>query len=190
MNNKTDERRTFFRIEDKAIVKLTKLDAKAYENAYKNLKTQSVDNFTLGSALAALEQDYQTVFSKIKRNHPEITLYLELLNKKIELISEYILKSDPLIENTEPTDVNISASGIAIQNTDNLAVNDLIEIKLVLLPHKTAITAYGIVTRIKQHNDTGILCIDFEHIKESDQELIIKHNMNKQLEEARTKLQS
>ena len=182
--NDTQERRTFFRIDDKAIIRLQKTNIENYNNAEQILKDNALSSFLLGSSFAALELDYQTVINKVKRSMPDVNLYLELINKKIDLISQHLLNADPIMD-TPATPINLSASGISINTADEYQIDDLVEIKLILLPKRLGIMAFGRVARIEKQGNGILISIDFEHIRESDQELIVKHTLNKQLQEAR-----
>lgn len=182
--NDTQERRNFFRIDDEAIIRLQKTSIENYNNAEQILKDNALSSFLLGSSFAALELDYQTVINKVKRSMPDVNLYLELINKKIDLISQHLLNADPIMDKPA-SPINLSASGISIITADDYQIDDLVEIKLVLLPKRLGIMAFGRVARIENQDEGTFISIDFEHIKESDQELIVKHTLNKQLQEAR-----
>jgi len=55
-------------------------------------------------------------------------------------------------------------------------------LQLVLLPEEVGIQVYGRVTNKPDHEKNTLLtCVDFEFIRNSDQELIIKHNLNQQM---------
>lgn len=182
--NTTNERREYFRIEDKAIVHLEKISADKFNNAEQILKEHALSAFLLGSSFAALDLDYQAVMAKVKRSAPDINLYLELINKKLDLITEHLLASDPIMK-SNASDVNLSASGLSIITDETFEVDDYIQIKLILEPKKVGVLAFGRVIRSDSENGKYHVSIDFEHIRESDQELIIKHTLNKQLEDAR-----
>jgi len=180
--NKT-ERREYFRIDDLAKFSLKKISDKD------TLETLSKKNvtFLLGSSIATLDLDHQTVISKIKRTDPDIALYLDVINHKINLISNYILENDSEISRQTETNINLSASGIAVETEDKFTQNDLVEIKLALLPELIGILCIGRIKRVENRSSTTIVHIDFTDISDADQEIIIKHNMTKQLEQARAK---
>ena len=183
MNDNSSERREYFRIKDQAIVTINKTQS---DRSLQSLKAEHA-SFLLGSTISTLDMDHQAVISKIKRSNPDIALYLDVINKKINLISNHIMENSLEISAHSQTEIDLSAAGIAIESNDDYSENDHVEIKLILLPEKTGILSIGRITRIKQENNSKILCIDFEQIAESDRELIIKHTMVLQLEQARAK---
>ena len=183
MSNSEKERREYFRITDRVVISVTKLT-----NSQKldDIKDEN-SSFLLGSAINALDNESQTLANIIKRSNPDIAHYFDIINKKIDLISNYILDSSPENSNQTETEIDLSGSGIAIQSNDDFSVDDLLMIKLLLLPEKKGIICVGCIKRIKIENNSKTLCIDFEDIAESDRELIVKHTISKQLEEARLK---
>ena len=183
MNDSSSERREYFRINDQAIVTLKKIQP---DQSLKSLKSEH-SSFLLSSAISTLDMEHQAVISKIKRSNPDIALYLDVINKKISLVANHIMENSLDVSGQSQTEIDLSAAGIAIESTGGFAENDTVEIKLILLPEKTGILSIGRIMRVKQKNNTNILCIDFEQISEPDRELIIKHTMVKQLEQARAK---
>jgi len=184
MENKGSERREFFRIKDEVILSMTKIDSHHNLNNLKNNHT----SFLLGSAISALDLEAQAVFNRIKRSNPEVSQYFEVINKKINLISDHLLNTSPDNADQRKSEVDLSASGIAIESTDEkFQTNDNILIKLLLLPERKGIICVGKVIRIKTINDRRTLCIDFSEISEPDRELIVKHTISRQLEQARNK---
>jgi len=183
MENHNEERREYFRIDDKAIFTVNKLPPNT------NLQSLSESNssFLLGSSISRIDMDHQAIFSKIKRSSPEVAIYLEGINQKIQLISNHLLNSDPEIKNQTPTEINLSASGIAVTTSTPLQQDDMVQIKLVLLPELAGVLCIGQVKRIENSANENTLHIDFTEISEANQELIIKHNMALQLEQARAK---
>lgn len=183
MNDNDSERREYFRIKDLVKISLQKIDDKETINKLR----QSHSSFLLGSAINAIEIENQTLFNTIKRTNPGIAQYLEAINKKIELISNHLLESSSDNISQIETEVNLSASGLAIETNDAYSEGDIVAINLLLLPERKGIICTGIIIRILNENNAKKLCIDFEDITESDRELIIKHTISRQLEQARQK---
>lgn len=183
MDKHPEERREYFRIDDKAIYTVSKLPSDS------NLKSLSESNasFLLGSSISRIDMDHQAIFSKIKRSSPDVAIYLDAINQKIQLVSNHLLNSDPEIKTQTPSEINLSASGIAFKSNENLQLEDMVQIKLVLLPELAGVLCIGQVKRIEKSANQNTLHIDFTEISEADQELIIKHNMALQLEQARAK---
>lgn len=183
MSNKDAERREYFRIDDLAIVSLQKIDGK---QSLGELKSKH-SSFLLGSTINAIEIENQNLLNNIKRSSPDIARYLESINKKIDLISNHLLESSIESSHQVETAIDLSASGIGVKISGDHSAQDIVMIKLLLLPEKKGIICIGEIKRIKTDNDETILCIDFKEITEADRELIIKHTISKQLQQARKK---
>ena len=188
MNNKNQtesERRRFFRIDDEVGLEYELISEEEYKNAPEELEQIKQSAFSLSAEFATLNNEFNPTLNGIRTTHPEIAQYLELLNNKIDSISTHFLEEeiDDLDENTYM--VNISASGIAFKPEQDFTDNQPIKLRIILLPEKVGVFIYGRVQeklRSPEQKKNGVVCIDFEHIRYDDQELMIKHNLNKQMQ--------
>jgi len=179
------ERRRFFRIDDEVGLEYDLISEDEYQNAPQELEQIKQSAFSLSAEFATLNNEYNPTLNGIRNTHPEIAQYLELLNNKIDAISTHFLEEeiDDLEENT--CMVNLSASGIAFKCEQIFADNQPLKLRIILLPEKVGVFIYGRVQeklRSAEQKKQGIVCVDFEHIRYDDQELMIKHNLNKQMQ--------
>ena len=185
-NEQTEsERRRFFRIDDEVGLEYDLISEDEYKNAPQELEQIKQSAFSLSAEFATLNNEYNPTLNGIRNTHPEIAQYLELLNNKIDAISTHFLEEeiDDLEENT--CMVNLSASGIAFKCEQDFADNQPLKLRVILLPEKVGVFIYGRVQeklRSAEQKKQGIVCVDFEHIRYDDQELMIKHNLNKQMQ--------
>jgi hypothetical protein len=178
------ERRRFFRIDDEVGLEYQQVSEEEYKNAPEELAKTKQSTFSLSADFATLNNEYNPALNSIRGSHPEIAQYLELLNNKIDAIGAQLLTEE--IDNLDEKTclVNLSASGIAFKCSDKLADNQPVKLRIILLPEKIGVVIYGRVQdrlRSTEQKQQGIVCIDFEHILYDDQELMIKHNLNKQM---------
>lgn len=189
MNNiKNDERRDFFRIEDEVYLELETISADEYQTAPDILDNLHNDSFSLSADFATLNNSFHPVLNNIKQLHPEIAQYLELLNKKIDSLGELLLHKSSAYDENKRIKANISASGIMFETDSMYTVGDLIRLEIVLFPEKIGVLIFGKVIKTGESaNQKQNLSIEFEHIRTEDQELMIKHNLNKQMLDLREK---
>jgi len=189
MNNiKNDERRDFFRIEDEVYLELEIISADEYQTVPDILDNLHNDSFSLSADFATLKNSFHPVFNNIKQVHPEIAQYLELLNKKIDSLGELLLHKSSAYDENKRIKANISASGIMFETESMYTVGDLIRLEIVLFPEKIGVLIFGKVIKTGESaNQKQNLSIEFEHIRTEDQELMIKHNLNKQMLDLREK---
>jgi hypothetical protein len=179
-----DERRRFFRIDDEVILEFQAISETQYSKADEELEEIQNSAFGLSADFATLNHEYNPVLHSIKNHLPEVAHYFELINSKLDKLSHHILDRELITQGPVTQNVNLSAAGIAFECSETFTDNQPMKIRLVLLPEKIGILVFGRVRR-KISDKKNLLCIDFEHLRYNDQELMIKHNLNRQMEELR-----
>lgn len=187
-NQSENERRRFFRIDDEIGLEYELLSEEEYKKAPEELETIKQTPFSLSAEFATLNNDHYPLLNSIRNNDPDIAQYLELLNTKIDAINTQLLEEevDDIEEHTYL--VNLSASGIAFKCQEKLNDKQALKLSIILLPEKVGIVVYGRSEdklRSAEQTKNDITCINFEHLRYDDQELMIKHNLNKQMQQLR-----
>ena len=103
-----------------------------------------------------------------------------------------MLEAQIPLEDTK-TSANLSASGIAFRSDKIINTGQGLRLRIVLFPEKIGIMVFGRVVHSDNEKDTNnehLISVDFEHIRYEDQELMIKHNINKQIMELRQRSES
>ena len=187
IDNEKNERRGFFRIDDEVHLEYEVVNDDEYNNATQILNEVHESAFALSANFATLNHDNNYLLNNIRRTSPEVSQYLDLLNQKIDALSQHLLEGSVAPTEDNLVTVNISASGIAFNTTENLTKNQAMKLRIILLPEKIGIQAYGRIIDSKPdtENKGFIVSMDFEHIRNDDTELMIKHNLNKQMLELR-----
>jgi len=180
-----NERRRFFRIDDEVGLEYDLISEEEYKTAPEELEQTKQTAFSLTAEFATLNNEFNPLLNSIRNTQPEIAQYMDLLNRKIDAISSKFLEEEIecLEENTRM--VNLSASGIAFKCEEGLTDNQPVKLRIILLPEKIGVVIFGRVQdrlRSAEQKKNDIVCIDFEHIRYDDQELMIKHNLNKQMQ--------
>jgi len=187
----TDERREFFRIEDDVYLELETISAEEYNSAEEVLANLHNDSFSLSADFATLNNNLHPVLNNIKQLHPDIAQYLELLNNKIDSLGELLLHKSSAYDENKRINANFSASGIKFESEAAHNEGDLIRLELVLFPEKIGVLVFGKIIKTTQSTEQKqIVSIEFEHIRTEDRELMIKHNLNKQMTDLREKNQN
>lgn len=181
-----NERRRFFRIDDEICLEYELIDDPLYHNAPQELEQVEQSSFGLSAGFASMNYEHHPLLNSIKSTQPEIAQYLEFINHKLDILSQLLLEDDIPCDESRRQTVNISASGIAFNSNQAMNPGQGLRMRLVLLPEKVGILVFGRVTH-QQAETNGLrqTCVDFEHIRYDDQELMIKHNLNKQMLELR-----
>ncbi len=193
MSNQTsdNERRRFFRIDDEVCLQYEIISDQEYQNAAAELEQVEQSSFGLSAGFASMNYEYNPILNSIKTAQPEIAQYLEFINRKLDALGQHLLEDDIPCQESDRQTVNISASGIGFNSDEDISKGQAMRIRLVLLPEKIGILVFGRVAHLqKGEQGKTLVCVDFEHIRYDDQELMIKHNLNRQMQELRQRSES
>ncbi len=181
------ERREYFRIDDEVYLEYDIISEDELNDAPQTLANLENSSFRLSADFATLNNNIHPLLNNIKQLHPDIGEYLEFLNQKIDSMNHLLLMTETSFDESKVFTANISASGICFPSKDEIAVSTPVKVELVLLPEKVGILLFGRVVTMKEHSKTHtrMVCIQFEHIRPEDRELMIKHNLNKQMADLR-----
>ena len=183
IENNQNERRDFFRIDDQVHLAFEPVSDDEYNNAMQLLNNVHESPFALSANFATINHENNHLLNNIRRNSPETAQYLDLINQKVDALSQHLLEDSMPVSEDNLVTVNISASGIAFPTSEKLNKNQAIKIRIVLLPEKVGVQAYGRLIDCRQNPESNgfIVGMDFEHIRNDDKELMIKHNLNQQM---------
>jgi len=185
-----EERRRFFRIEDEIYLEVTVVNEQDYKIAPQELATVQQSAFALSATFASMNHNHLPMMNSIRAGYPEIAQYLDLMNRKLDSLSQHLLEEQLPCSGENKIKVNISASGISFESDQTYSINQPLMLRLVLLPEKIGIEVFGRVVNTQamtESDNKTQISVDLEHIRNEDQELLIKHNLNKQMQELREK---
>ena len=179
----SNERRRYFRIKDTVSFTVTTVDPD-------ELQTQ-IDNFWDDQPVFAvrnqldrqLEQQLAD-FKVIEEKMPELARYLTVLQAQIENLTTKVLPKQTSTYGTQK--VNISGQGMSYISDQKLTADGTVKLCLELLSTGQGITIFAQVVSVgqmpgqtsKQYRTS----LDFTHIYESDQALLVKRINAQQLE--------
>jgi hypothetical protein len=185
----TDDRRRFFRIDD-AVNLFYKIVDEDIVIAASQMSDDLLSNCSLVTALDMLDQESRLVMFRIEKNDPEIAEYLKLMQSKISLLAQAVMRQGNDFTDSNMRNANISASGLAFESNTKIKEGEYLEIKLLLTSCLAVIVIYGKVVYCKEDNlgDISMLYqvgIDYVNLKEQDREVLIKHVIKRQMQQIR-----
>jgi len=176
------ERRRYYRIDDELLIAVSPIANEQIddhlEDFWANQHTFSIrNNFNY-----QIEQ-HLADRNKIENKLPELGRYLAVLEKQIGHLTDQLISDDAEQPMTRKM-VSLSAQGVAYIDNQPLPVDELVELKLTLLPSGMRLVIVARVVKIEQDPDLGgsRVSLDFEHLHEADREILIKHVHARQLE--------
>lgn len=190
MSNTSDsERREYFRIDDEVYLDYAAISQQELNAAPEFLANLENNAFSLSADFATLNNNIHPVLNNITQLHPDIAQYLQFLNEKIDSLGQILLQKDNAFDSDKLINANLSASGIMFQSAQEIIANQAIKLEIILLPEKVGILIFAEVVKVDKSKDKNgwNICAEFKHIRDKDQELIIKHNLNIQMTSLRQK---
>lgn len=176
--------RSHLRVDCFLIVDLKKITEEEYKtkrsDCIHSLRKQGDDFFLQSSRYST--QEFESITSDIP---PEIAAELQGINKKLDFIIKWLMKTDEdNIFNKKPVEVNLSGSGLKIKTADVYAEGDYLEMRMILpLLSGVVIDVIGQVVRTANiDQDIKQLAIRFAAINEDDREMIIRYVFKRQRE--------
>ena len=141
------------------------------------------------SELSHRSEELTPAMRKIREKHPEIAQYLKFLQATVETLAEQLSSNSQQNDNDRLQDVVLSAAGIEFNCTEICQPGDLLEIVFALHPSRARMLVIAEVMRADPLEIDGKpqwrLALAYRHIRDADQELLIRHIHRAQLEELR-----
>jgi hypothetical protein len=189
---KTEDRRTFFRVDDEISFFYHKIDEKQVAEPY-SISDNILNNCSLSTALEMVSQDSALLMRRLEKILPEAADYLRLIDSKIDLLAQAIMMQGFQYKENDTCNVNISASGMAFPAQKAFKRGDFLEIKILLVSSMAVIVTYGKVIHCKNNKSDScqpyFVGVSFIDMKEEDKEVLIKYVVKKQLQQIRDKKQ-
>jgi len=180
----TDERRRYFRIEDEALLALERIDKATIDDRLEDFWTNE-HAFSIRNNYNFQIEQHIADRHKIDSKMPELGRYLGVLEKQIDRLTNKLIGDENDQAMTQKS-VNLSAQGIAYYDDQDPVQDELVELRLKLLPSgfRLVIIARVVLVEKDRCEDQGKhrISLDFENLHEADREILIKHMHGKQME--------
>ena len=180
-----DDRRRYFRINDKVSLKYRVVQGMDIETEIKRTEHEQNNLAELKNAFNCITANIMSRMDRVEEVSPLVAEILGLFDKKLSLIESMILHNDDKDDSiTETQQVNLSASGMSFES--NTPINEDVNLKmeLVLFPEYQFIPVYARVIDCKKKMDDNLyrfnIAVDFIGICETDQEIIMQHVLGRQ----------
>ncbi|WP_455233913.1 PilZ domain-containing protein [Thiogranum longum] len=186
----SDERREYFRIDDEIALDYRVIDQTEVEQLVDKIKSRLVDRFTAASSFAATSRQMAHAIHKVQNQSPELARCLQALDQKLNLIAQMFVSEEIHLEEQATREVNISAGGVAFRAQHEMAPGSLLELRMVLFPSLVGILTVSRVVQCEPADDGNRqfpwqIAVEYEHLRESDRELLVRHIMSKETQRLR-----
>lgn len=183
-----NERRSTFRINETIALEFKQVADTTVNSSTAELEFPSSTPLKLFNELRRLDNENALLFHQIRVSNRQIAEYLLNLNRKIDLLSQEVLKESATSPDTgDIKQVNLSEGGIAFGTKTFVSENSHIALKLTFLPSHAVVAVYANVTRCtKMPHGEYQVAARFCNINESQQQIIGQHIMKRQMAERRS----
>ncbi|MCK9607246.1 MAG: PilZ domain-containing protein [Methylomonas sp.] len=190
MLNATTERRRFFRINDTVSMSYRQIDE---ATANLGLKSTGIigSEFSLAATLDVLSQEAMRIMQRMEKQSPEILELYRILDAKVNAVAQATMFVGSHVNAQNCQDVNLSASGLAFEQVEPLTIGQNLAIEIYLPSSLALMRIYGRVISCRSNDNAGeepvnyTVSVDFTHVNEEDQELLIKHVVRMQWQQLR-----
>ena len=173
------EKRDYFRIEDKVLLKVAASSKAAAKSGQLPAIFNTDDSLNLTAQLRQLDHDNQSLLMQLGHQNKDLEAYLKSINKKIDMIAAKIAQDHQSAE--KPQMVSISEGGVSFSSKQAFSSADVIAIQLTLLPSYVTLTLFGEVISCKESNSGYSIASSFLTLSDTNRQVLAKHIMQVQL---------
>lgn len=180
-----NERRDFFRVEDKVLLRYQAIDeSSALAN---NIPPQFAEElgYSLLRDLQQLDSENSVHLRALAEQNRDLEQYLKAINSKIDAIAQHLAKSSSTAQEQHNTLISLSEGGLALRTDRELANDSYVALQLTLLPSHISLVLFARVINCSAQADEFSVALSFVHLKEYDRLVLTKHIMQIQLAERR-----
>ncbi len=181
-----NEKRSFFRIDDVAIIKHRQVTEEQVSSEEYRHEQARVNKLTLKARFDSMTREMQPLLKIIDKSHSKIAQYLDALDRKLNLLSEYVIECAMEDMNIKPQHINLGAGGISFTSSCPVMIGAMMELRMIMLPENTGIFTYArVVTCSKldepnEDNHQYRIALEFINMEDDVRDLITRHVLFKE----------
>jgi hypothetical protein len=186
----SDERREYFRIADEIVLDYRPIGGEEVDQLIESMRSRMVDRFTAASSFAATSRQMAHLVHKLQVESPELARCLQAIDQKLNTIAQLFVSEEMALKDRPTREVTLSAGGVAFRTEEELGVGSLLELRMVLFPSLVGILTVSRVVQCNKCADADAsfpweVAVEYEHLRESDRELLVRHVMARETEQLR-----
>ena len=188
----SEERREYFRIDDEVALDYRLISPSEAELLREKIKSRVVDRFTVASSFTATSRQMTHVIHKVQNQSPELARCLQAIDQKLNMIAQLFVSEEMDLHQQSTREVNLSAGGISFRSQQKIRIDSLLELRMVLFPSLVGILTVSRAVQCERVNDANLkfpwqISVVYEHLRESDRELLVRHIMSKETQQLRSR---
>ena len=167
------ERREYFRVEDRALLRFQIIEAEAARNQPAESFFDDGELFWLMRELRTIERENHNLLRAIAEQSRDLAQYLRGINRKIDLLASAVLARDP-VQGALPQEISLSEGGLSLVVEPRLAVGCTLAFELTLLPEHVGVVGYAEVIANRDEPPQRTV-LRFLRLPDADRQLIARH---------------
>ena len=175
MSHEDIDRRDFYRIDDRIVLKYRLLTKSEEEGRFREFEHYHPVWTTLHEELQLLDREQNILMQQIEQSAPDIGLYLSNLDRKVDLVTRLIASQQEEMDDALTEYVSMSASGIGFHAKEGIPLDSAIELRITLFPSHMTVFCYGLVVYSAEEDGYFQTGVRFSHLKGADKEALISH---------------
>ncbi len=172
------DKRNYFRVHDEVILDYRVVDADTCENSEPSLLFEDNGLLQLFSKMQEIDKEGQLLLHALSDNNRQLTDYLKLLNKKLDLISQQFVAQTVSQQQSQTRSINLSEGGISFNADKAIYKDTYLALRIIFLPAYTGITCFAKVIRSESLDQTTRLAAKFIHLPEATDKLLARQIMD------------
>lgn len=157
------------------------------------IEGRKTDRFTALAGLSAGNREMSRLLSRINEQSPETARYLQYLDHKLNQLAGMSMAREMEVTRQSVSRVNLSAGGLAFDTGAPLAVGELLELRLVLLPASLGILTMARVVDSQRRSADCAGCgthvaVEYVGMRESDRDLMVRHILSRERNQGQSNL--
>tara|TARA_R110001606_G_scaffold361754_5_gene515019 strand:- start:10725 stop:11324 length:600 start_codon:yes stop_codon:yes gene_type:complete len=188
-----NDRRDFFRINDRVYLDVTELNYDEVSEVASAIKNpSSMDNDSQEKRqLSTIQASLTHLIDQINHTDRQVARALRLLDDKISIISHMVQRQQNIPDSRKMVDSNLSGGGIAFLTNFQYAYKTTLDLRIELQPSGTIVHTIANVIACDKHYEAPqhtpyYLRLVFTHMSEYDRNFLVKHTLSRQAEILRT----
>lgn len=184
VDTKREKFSSFFLIEHPITINIVPLDRDVSTVDMCEFEQGMPYAFRISAEMSEIESQALRPFRNMGEKFDELVDYLQLQARKMDLMMSYILQQqdDPECRTTTK---KFGGGGLTLTSPTQVNVGDCAEVKLFLEDEAAAVFTYAEAINCEKIDDVFLVDYYFTHIREQDQELLVRASLHLQTKQLR-----
>lgn len=179
----SNERRRYFRIDETVGISYEVIDPENKEQKRKAVHSDVLD------LVFQQDQQIEKLLNELADESPKVAQLVGLFNQKLERIVQQLIMDSHLVGKiaNRVQEANISACGMAFENTESIPLDTHLRLELTLYPSKKHIFSEAVVVACDEAPKGWYWRVDFCGMSNRSQEELIQHIVQSQSAQLKSK---